>query len=61
MQLTISEFWSSIKDCLSQASFKDFIIRSLGPKNYCNDQNFQTAVRNRLSLSSPRIPIDLDK
>ena len=40
VQFTISTFYLSIKDFWSQASFKNFTIKGLGPKNYCNDPNF---------------------
>ena len=32
VQLAISKFCLSIKDCQSHASFKDFTINGLGPK-----------------------------
>ena len=32
VQLAIAKFCFSIKDCRSQASFDDFIIKDLGPK-----------------------------
>ena len=32
VQLAISKFCSTVKDCRSQAPFKDFIIQGMGPK-----------------------------
>ena len=59
VQLVISKFCLSIKDCQSHTSFKDFTIKGLGPK--ANDQTFKTAMRNHVLPFGPRIPIDSDK
>ena len=45
VQLAIAKFCLSIKDCWSQASFKDFTVWDR-EYSWLKDPNFQTAMRN---------------